>query len=135
MASSILTPQVAGIHFDDIDQLFRLKITFQVQTPLGNFEREVIVTAGTLAGIVQHLINIWTAVGSEDGVDALNYAPGSMTDLATKIALVVPPPTELLVPPTAPAPDNTTDSTWGSYDGTVGHLTGTDWGQTPVIPS
>jgi hypothetical protein len=130
--ANTLTPQVAGIHFDDLAQLFHLKITFQVKSPLGNFEREITLTASDLAGIIQQVISIWGGASPTTEADHLNFQPGNLADLGTAIGALTPLPTLLLSVPASPDPDLTTDVTWGTYDGTTdatGGL-GTTWGST-----
>lgn len=131
--ANVLTPVVAGIHFDDLEQLFHLKITFQVKSPLGTFEREIFLTASDLAGIIAQLVQIWSAASPTSEADHINFVLGDLSVLAARIAAFTPGTYDSLAVPTPPAPDDTTDATWGTYDGTVGHLAGTDWGQTPPV--
>jgi hypothetical protein len=130
--ANVLTPQVAGIHFDDLEQLFHLKITFQIKSPLGNFEREVKLTASDLAGIIQQIIAIWGGASPTTEATQLNFQPGNLADLGTAIGALTPLPTMLASIPVSPDSDRGTDLTWGTYVGTTddtGGL-GTTWGST-----
>lgn len=130
--ANVLTPVVAGVHFDDLAQLFHLKITFQVKTPAGNFEREITLTASDLAGILQQIAAIWGGASPTTEADTLNFQPGNMADLGTVIGALVVKPTVLASVPASPSPDPETDTTWGTYVGApVGGPAGHDWGETP----
>lgn len=75
-AQNTLVPKKASIHFDDLLQQFYLKITFQFQTPLGVFQREVRITAANLAAAITDLLNTWGAAPT--GVEPASfgvYAP------------------------------------------------------------
>jgi hypothetical protein len=128
--ADVLTPQVAGIHFDDLAQLFHLKITFQIKSPAGNFEREVKLTASDLAGIIQQVISIWAGASPTTEATQLNFQPGNLADLGTAIGALTPLPTMLSSVPTGPVPDDTTDPDWGTYVGAGDSGAGSPWGQT-----
>jgi hypothetical protein len=115
--TTILTPKVADIHYDDLENLFRLRITFQVETPLGNFERELVLTGAALAAILTELVNVWTSGAPALGVDGLNYHVGDFAAFGADMAARTFLPEALVTPPTPPASDNTTDPDWGSYVG------------------
>jgi hypothetical protein len=128
--ANVLTPVVAGIHFDDLEQLFHLKITFQVKTPLGTFEREIFLTASDLAGIIAQLVQIWSAASPTSEADHINFVLGDLSVLAARIAAFTPGTYDALAVPTPPSSDLTTDAHWGTYVGTTDTGGGEAWGGT-----
>ena len=115
-----LTPVVAGIHFDDILQMFELKITWQLKTPLGNFEKETRITGDTLSEIIQAILATWGAPGSDPLVLGLNFSLGNTAVLAEWLAGQTFPITHLLTVPAGSAgadgpvdPDYVYSGDWG----------------------
>lgn len=81
-----LTPKVAKIHWDDLAQLFELHISWQIVTPLGAFpEKEEVITAGTLAEILNLIKTIWALTTDSMSRDEANiYAKlGDFTSVGT----------------------------------------------------
>lgn len=54
-----IVPIVGKIHWNDLTHLFELKVTFELDTPLGHFRKEVKITEQTLADAIGELMNIW----------------------------------------------------------------------------
>jgi hypothetical protein len=78
--ANLLTPKIEKLHWNDLTQLFELKITFELKTPLGNYPVEYHLTFNDLASAITAIVNIWSGVAPAiDGL-GLTYPLG---DLAT----------------------------------------------------
>lgn len=106
--ANVLTPKVATFHWDDLAQVFVLKVTFQLVTPLGIFQREIRITAANLAAAIGDLLAAWGAAptGTEYEDFGVTYPFG---DLATVATLPVPAfvPQVFPVTPVTDIPDFT----------------------------
>jgi len=81
-----LIPVVSRVHFDDILNLFTLKITFLLKTPLGNQRKEVTFDAGSLLEALQILAEVWSGQGVLQEDLRLGYVMGSASSLQALIA-------------------------------------------------
>lgn len=126
MASSILTPVIGNIHFDDLLHTFKLRMTFQLVTPLGDFEREVELTLSDLAAVLTAIPEIWAGVGTvaDDPTPTINFVVGDLAAAGAKIALGSPWDENLQSAPGVPTFDPTIVYA-GDYDGVADN-----WGAT-----
>lgn len=86
--TNVLTPQVAGIHWDDILSEFQLHISYTIKTPVGNFRKEVRVSASDLLAAIQEIMTIWGST-TYAGVDH-STAPFGNKDAFTAYVTALP---------------------------------------------
>lgn len=76
-----VTPKVAKIHWDDLEKLFKLKITFMLVTPLGVFpSQEFTFDFADLASAIQEILTLW-ALSTTGDVGAGGYITAPAGDL------------------------------------------------------
>lgn len=68
--TAVEVPRVARIHYDGEANLFRLKITALLESPLGNFPFTATVTDTQLLNIVQAILEEWLLNMSHSSVPA-----------------------------------------------------------------
>lgn len=124
--ATFLTPKSAEIHFDDLEGLFRLKISFQIVTPVGIFEPiHIEGDLGTLTAVLNALVKWWATV-AVDGDDHNIYANlGDLTIAAVADGFQLRQQA-LLSNPAGFSDEGTLDDPEFTYDGGED-----DWGATP----
>jgi hypothetical protein len=121
---SQIIPVVAGIHYDDIAKLFRLKISLELMSPLGNKRVEEVFELGDLVSVVAKIAEIWALAAGHEPHATIPFTVGDFTTWATSIQ-----DADLMTFAPATPPDPYEDSS--EYDG-AGWATVTHWGETAI---
>jgi hypothetical protein len=129
--ANTLVPILSGLHWLDLEQLFELKITFQLKTPLGTYHKEYKLQFQDLVSAVAAITNIWAGVAPAMDDTTFAYRLGLLDKLDDlKAGLQAVPSERWALPTVAPGYSDLEGYTGPDvpYDPGSGD---TAWGQTP----
>lgn len=107
-----IVPIVAGIHWDDIGKTFKLKITAEIMSPLGNKRVEEEVTLGDLLATFAEILQFWASASGHEPDSTAAFYIGNAETYGPTVAAMVLMPEDF---PAAPHP-YVDGSTWDDPD-------------------
>jgi len=128
-ATTTLVPIVVRFHWDDLTHEFALVLSFELQTPLGNFRHEEKFTLGDLAAVIATIYNVFVGISVAPAGTLAGFNVGDFDAVGTMFSTAENPTTTLPDPPdpydsSADAPPDFVE-----WHGTSGLPEGfTDWG-------
>lgn len=127
--SPLVTPKVAGIHYNDLTQQWHLHMSRQEKTGLGVFQEMDKETFMSLAELIVALLNFWALVGELRTGTLINAPLGSLAEIGAAVTAQGVLDVSLAATPVAATGPTDLDPGVGDYDGAAD-----SWGATPVGP-
>lgn len=113
----LVTPKVAGIHYNDLTQQWHLHASKQEKTGQGIFQPMDKETFATLVDLLQVLLEFWVLAGTNPLGATINAPVGDLAAFGAAMGSMVPMTAALQAPFTPAVPPADLDPGVGDYDG------------------